>query len=285
MLADWLLRQESHELNTYRGVGRAWGYHYPSQIPDFFAPRNSPNALVSAFVGVAMLSVFEITGKRKYLDAAFGVRDYLLRALPTLLENNREKCIAYVTSGLRWRVVHVNAVAAGYLGRLAVRTADRDLAATAQKMITWVCERRNMDNTWDYTAPREQSGIGPERYHTGQVLNAISDYMTFTGDTSFVEVYSRSLRSYQEKAFLNHGSTSADAIAQGLLAFIKGAELDATYATIRDRLAEMALARAEKLKDTDQSEMVRALAEFTRSRSVTLSQSSPPLDNLAQEAA
>lgn len=250
LLADWLLRHESHELNAYQGPGRAWGYHFPWQSPGFFAPRYSPNCIVSAFVGDAMLSVFEITGKRKYLDAAFGVRDFILKGLPTLLENGEEKCIGYVPVGLRWRVININSVAAGFLARLAVRTADKELARTAGKMIHWVCERRNSDYTWDYTSPKEQSGIGPDNYHTGGILDGIYDYMTYTGDDRFAGIYAKALATYEKQFFTDEGAPKWRATrpfphdihgsAQGVMTFARASSLHPKYSEVGKRISAWA---------------------------------------------
>lgn len=252
VLADWLLRNESRELGAYSGPGKAWGYHFPWQSPGFFAPRHSPNCIVTTFVGEAMLSVFEITGKRKYLDAAFGVRDFLLKGLPTLLENDREKCIGYVPVGLRWRVININAVAGGFLSRLAVRTADRELQHTAGKMIQWVVERRNANDTWDYTSPKEQSGIGPDNYHTGGILDGLHDYMVYSGDTRFAAVYSRALDAYQKHFFEKDGAPrwrmdksyprDVHGSAQGILTFARAGRLSEKYRAVVATIAHWALA-------------------------------------------
>lgn len=251
LLADWLLRQEGHELNAYKGPGRAWGYHFPWQSPGFYAPRYSPNCIVSAFVGEAMLSVFEITGKRKYLDAAFGVRDFMLRGLPTLLENDRERCVGYVPEGLRWRVININAVAAGFLSRLGVRSADRELIHTAGKMVRWVVDRRNLDFTWDYTSPKEQSGIGPDNYHTGGILDGIYDYMTFSGDTTYAGIYLKALEAYETHFFTAEGAPKwrmhrafpmdVHGSAQGVMTFSRAATLNPKYAATADRIARWAI--------------------------------------------
>lgn len=314
ILADWLLRNESRELNAYQGVGRGWGYHFPWQSRGFYAARHTPNALVSANVGEAMLSVFEITGKRKYLDAAFGIRDYLLRALPTLLENDREKCIGYTTSGLRWRVIPVNAVVAGYLARLAVRTADRELAATSQKMITWVCDRINEDHTWDLTSPREQSGIGPDNHHTGRILDGIHDYMTYTGDASLVDVYSKALDTYEKSFFTAEGApkwkrdrvypADIQAAAQGIITFTKAAQLDPKYAAVAEKISRWTFQNLHDEKSGrfyyqkrsffiwkldlmrwNNSWMMRALSESSLLRTATTTKSAPVETTVHKEAA
>lgn len=250
-LSDWLLRNESHEINSYQGVGKAWGYHFPWQSPGFFAPRHAPNCIVTTFVGEALLSAFEITGKRKYLDAAFGVRDFLLKGLPTLLSNDHELCIGYVANGLRWRVININSVAAGFLARLAVRTVDRDLMLKTRRMIQWICNRRNTDFTWDYTSPKEQSGIGPDNYHTGGILDGIFDYMTMTGDEQFSDVYLSGLKAYQRHFFTDEGAPKwrmdrvypqdIHGAAQGIITFSKAGTIDPKYLEVAARIQDWAL--------------------------------------------
>lgn len=234
-LGDWLLQNDSKSKGAYAGTGISWGYQFPWQSPGFFAPRNYPNCIVSTFCGAAMLELFKNTGNKKYLDAALGVKEFLLKDLPVLEQTEDRKCIGYVANGPRWKVININSVVAGFLIKVAHEIGDQELARDCQKMINWVMSVREADDSWNYTIPKSDSGIGPDNYHTGGILDGVFDYMTITNDYVYLPVYTKALDFYKNKLFTEdfapkwrstknypmdvHGS------AQGILTFVRAGSI------------------------------------------------------------
>ncbi|MCB0417721.1 MAG: hypothetical protein KDD39_08730 [Bdellovibrionales bacterium] len=230
-LSDWLLANTSKAHGAYQGKGTAWGYNFPWQSPGFFAPRHYPNCIVTIFCGDALLNAYLQTRQPRYLEAALGAADFITQALPVLDSTERHLCIGYVTAPLRWRVININAVSAGFLAKLGVHANRPELIGQAKRMVAWVIDARNPDYSWNYTSPKNQSGIGPDNYHTGGILDGIADYMLASRDFTVQETYERGLSYYADKFFTAEHAPKWRAhrdypqdihgAAQGILTFCK----------------------------------------------------------------
>ena len=90
-------------LSTLMGIkspgnwsGNCWGYHYPWQDPGFYAPTNTPNAVVTSFVCEAFLDAYEVTGNNEYLKTVASAIEFFLNDLTVLKETADELCLAYM---------------------------------------------------------------------------------------------------------------------------------------------------------------------------------------------
>ena len=76
--------------------GVCWGYHYPWRDPGFYAPTNTPNAVVTAFVCEAFLKAYRITGTPKYLEMVGSAIDFFHQDLMVLKDEPEERCLGYM---------------------------------------------------------------------------------------------------------------------------------------------------------------------------------------------
>lgn len=257
-LSDWLLAHSSQGLGAYSGSGMAWGYHFPWQSPGFFAPRNYPNCIVTTFSAEALLEAFRVTNDERYLWGAEGAVEFILKDLPILESSQEEKCIGYVTSDLSWKVININSVVAGFLAKVGTLTGKKELCEDARKMINWVIRVRNDDNSWNYTCPKSQSGIGPDNYHTGGILDGIFDYMSSTNDYTHKAVYLDALKFYRDNFFTPEGGPKwrvkrvypmdIHGTAQGILTFSRAAALGPEWLSLAERVAEWAIENMQDVK-------------------------------------
>ena len=205
-----------------------------------------------------MLAAYREIGDPRYLAASEGAKNFLLQELPVLEETPDVKCIGYVSRGLKWKVININAVVAGFLAKLAKEKNDNLLMADAKKLIEWVLRSRTPKNTWNYTTPKNQSGIGPDNYHTGGILDGIYDYMSNSGDESAKEIYFLALQAYQENFFGSDGAPfwrigkrfpqDVHGAAQGILTFARAGNLDPRYLVQSSKIADWA---HRELQDRD----------------------------------
>ncbi|MEZ4752295.1 MAG: hypothetical protein R3B54_17185 [Bdellovibrionota bacterium] len=131
-LSDWLFANSSNLHGVYDGEGTAWGYNFPWQSPGFFAPRHYPNCIVTIFCAEALLEAYELTRQARFLEGALGAADFITKALPVLESTSEHLCIGYVTAPLRWRVININAVSAGFLAKLGAHAQRPDLIANSK---------------------------------------------------------------------------------------------------------------------------------------------------------
>jgi len=201
-LLDWLAQNPAQ---GYSGPG--WGYLWDWQDLGFFAPFGSPNCVVTAFVGQALLDGCLALEEERYLRLARGAVEFILRDLKVLYEDEDKKCLAYVPgAGVTMRVMDVSALAGAFLARVDRLTGQRELAGEARRLLGYVVDKQTPEGGWYYTDPPEDSPLKIDNYHTGFILEALLDYELATGDRSFRGAYERGLRFYAGRLFLPDGA-------------------------------------------------------------------------------
>jgi hypothetical protein len=251
-LSEWLLQHASARLGAYEGRGTAWGYHFPWQSPGFFAPRHSPNCYVTVLCAEALLCTYQETRQERWLDAARGACEFILRELPILEEDGERKCIGYVQQGPKWKVININSVSAGLLAKVGAECGEAEYLSQARRMLNWTVAKAKPNHSWNYTEPFEQSRIGPDNYHTGGILDGIHDYMAASGDRSFLGAFERGLDFYQRELFTPDMAPKwrdtrpyphdIHGCAQGTLTFCNASSLDSRHLATALRCIEWAAA-------------------------------------------
>jgi hypothetical protein len=259
VLGDWLLTHDSASLHAYSGVGLGWGYHFPWQSPGFYAPRHSPNCIVTSFCADALLSLYAVTQDPRLLDAAREAAVFLLKALPVLEEFSDRKCIGYVPVGPKWKVVNINAVAAGFLSKYATTVNDKHVMEEARRLVAWTVYAQNPEGSWNYSVPRSQAKLGPDNYHTGGILDGLWDYLSASRDRAFLDPYTRGLTFYECHFFTQDGAPRWRAnrtypmdihgAAQGILSFTKAAALDRRHLQRAKGIAGWAIRQMQDAKE------------------------------------
>jgi uncharacterized protein YyaL (SSP411 family) len=230
--------------------GACWGYHYDWQDAGFYAPRDTPNAVVTSFVCEAYLDGFRLTGDARYLELVASAADFFLRDLTVLKDEAEELCLAYMPLPMTMRVMDVSMLIASVLAQFSSLAGDGRHAGTARRLFTYVVRRQTDEGAWWYADPPRDSHIRHDNYHTGFILDAMHRWMAASGDWSCRERYQAGLRFYAERLFNADGSprwrSDADfphdihGAAQGILTFSRHPE---EWPGLAPRIAAWALQR------------------------------------------
>ena len=201
-LLDWL---EHAAVEGYSGL--CWGYFWDWQDLGFFAPFGSPNCVVTAFVGQALLDGYECTGDERYLRMAYSCLDFIRHDLKVLYADEAMKCVSYVPAkNIRMVVMDVSALAGALMARVYRHTGEKELATEARKLVNYVVDKQTDYGAWFYTHPPGDSPVKHDNYHTGFILDALLDYELATGDDRYRAAYRRGLKFYREHLFLPDGA-------------------------------------------------------------------------------
>jgi hypothetical protein len=239
-------------LNELRSPGQwhgaCWGYHYDWQDAGFFAPRNTPNAVVTSFVCEAFLEGYRRTGRAEYLDVVDSAAAFFLRDLTVLKDTDEELCLGYMPVPMTVRVMDVSVLIGSVLSQHASLSGISRYARHATKLVNYVTCRQTDYGAWWYTDPPEESHIRHDNYHTGFILDALHRYMAASGDHSHQDRYETGLRFYAERLFNADGSprwmSDADyphdihGAAQGILTFSRHLQ---QWPELAQRIAEWSL--------------------------------------------
>lgn len=233
--------------------GACWGYAYPWQDLGFFAPANTPNAVVSCFVAESFIQAYRVTGKRRYLDMVGSCIGFLLNDLPVLKDTEEELCLGYMPMPMSMRVMDVSILIASVVLQYVGLSENEDtktveLRKTGERMLHYVLNRQTDYAAWFYTDPPGDSFIRHDNYHTGFILDALWRCMDATGDWSMKDKYLRGLEFYATKLFNSDGSPrwmsdrdfphDIHGAAQGIITFSRHTDL---YPGLAENIARWAI--------------------------------------------
>lgn len=229
-------------------AGNCWGYHYPWQDPGFYAPTNTPNAVVTSFVCEAFLMAWEMTGETDYLDVVRSACEFFDRHLTVLRDTPEELCFSYMPMPMTMRVMDVSVLIGAVMAGVARADDDAQMANKAARLVRFVAERQTDYGAWFYTDPPGDSHIRHDNYHTGFILDALDRYMRRTGEDAYVSHYETGLEFYARELFNADGAPrwmsdkdfphDIHGAAQGVLTFARHLH---NYPELADRVAAWAL--------------------------------------------
>ena len=211
--------------------GICWGYHYPWQDLGFFAPTNTPNAVVTSFVCEAFLDAYRLTKETGYLDVVESASDFFINDLTVLLDKPQKLCLGYMPMPMKMRVMDVSILIGAVLAQLVSFGKRLDLEDHARRLVAYVVGQQTDYGAWYYTDPPEDSPIRHDNYHTGFILDALWRYMEALQEWDYQDSYIKGLEFYSGKLFNNDGSPrwmshkdfphDIHGAAQGILTFSK----------------------------------------------------------------
>ena len=90
-LLEWLLANPSQGFK-----GLSWGYPHPWQDVGLFAPRHSPNRVVTCWVGFAFAEAVRLTEDERFRDALERIAEFLTEEPNVIHDDAEMTCYRYV---------------------------------------------------------------------------------------------------------------------------------------------------------------------------------------------
>jgi rhamnogalacturonyl hydrolase YesR len=246
VLLQWLLEHPSTGCQNL-----CWGYNFIWQSTLFLQDKFEPNAVVSTFVGEALVHGYRLTKKDQYLRAACLVADFIINDLPVLHDTEDERAIAYVLRKVDAIVLNNQVLTGAFLIKVWKETGNEKLEDIAQRQFNYTINRRTDYHAWYYTYPHGKSHITHDNYHTGGILDGILEYYEETGDDRYMQVYWDGLKYYQQYLFEPNGAPrwmnnkkyplDIHGAAQGIISFAKAARHDASFMPQAQLIADWTL--------------------------------------------
>lgn len=253
-LLDWLIANPAQS-----EYGMCWGYQHPWQDVGFFARAHLPNRVVTYFVCTALMNCFDITGDEKYYNAAKAALHFLLEAPKVLYEDDTMKCLSYVPSEkINWIVMDVSILTGAVVARINSVEKDEKIAVEARKLVNFVVDKQTDYGAWYYTHPAKDHPRKHDNYHTGYIVDAIFDYMKYSGDKSFEKQYLEGVKYYRDVLFTKEGAPrwanektfplDVHGSAQGIISFLRASQYDETYIAEAEKVALWAVEKMQNKK-------------------------------------
>ena len=227
-LLDWL------DANSLPGFsGKCWGYDHDWQNLHFLAPKDTPNLVVTGNVAYAFYEAYLTFGEKRLFEVVQSAANFLLNDLAAPFETTDMRSISYVP-GNSWSVLNNSGLAAAILLRVWKQTGEERLRGEARRLMNFLMDKQTDYGAWHYAWPAVTSNVKHDSYHTGNVLDWLMDYITLSGDRSWMPNLEMGLAFYRDRLFTTDGAPKwrsdrayphdAHGSGQGVVTFCKAAE-------------------------------------------------------------
>ena len=156
-------------LKGFRGA--CWGYNFDWQSRSFFAPKDTPTIIPTAFAARALCEAAEVIDRDEYLPFARTVCDFILNDLNRSDETSEEVCFSYSPLD-QTRVFNASLMAAEVLATVGGMLREQSLCEGAMRATRYVVRRQLNDGSWAYGADGHQAWS--DNFHTGFMLTSLS---------------------------------------------------------------------------------------------------------------
>ena len=222
----------SMKIDGYSGA--AWGYNFDWQSRNFFAPRELPTIVATAFAARALV-------EGDLHEEARSVCEFIKKDLPRSVDNETEVCFSYAPNS-NTRVFNASLLAAEVLAS----TGEPELLDLAERATRYVVNNQRPDGSWYYGADPKQSWI--DNFHTAYILFSMQRIINSTSfGAEFQPALERGYEYWKNNFFLADGwpkyyhddpyPADAHAAASAIVTFLECAALDNDAATLAQNVA------------------------------------------------
>ncbi len=227
--------------------GAAWGYNFDWQSRNFYASKNTPTIVATAFAARALIEgarcLRDVGQDRKdldpdlqdeYVNVARSVCDFIWRDLPRTVESEREICFSYAP-GSNTRIFNASLLAAEVLASVGHVTGDYELLNYAERATRYVINNQQTDGSWVYGTDPKQSW--KDNFHTAYVLFSLKRIIDVSSaKEEFQPALERGYQFWKTSFFLAEGwpkyydddpyPVDAHAAASAIVTFLECRDLD-----------------------------------------------------------
>jgi hypothetical protein len=222
---DFLDGLRSMKIDGYSGA--CWGYNFDWQSRNFFAPRNSPTIVPTAFAARALIEA----GLHR---EARSVCEFIMKDLPRTVDTESEICFSYAPN-TGTRIFNASLLAAEVLASVGKQTGETKLIELADRAARYVVNNQQPDGSWSYGTDPKQSWI--DNFHTAYVLFSLKRIIEVSSrKQEFQSALERGYHYWKNTFFLADGwpkyydhdlyPADAHAAASAIVTFLEFRELD-----------------------------------------------------------
>lgn len=182
--------------------GNCWGYNFDWQSWTFLRPKGTPTIVNTSFIGHALLDCYELTGRRKALELAIPIKDFILNDLHRTWEGETF-CFSYTPVDTE-AVHNANLLGGSILARLMAHCDDDRLKPAVTGSLNYSMRHQRQDGSWFYAETDLQSWI--DSFHTGFNLQAIRYILQAGLAREHEHAYRQGVRFYARNFFLKDGT-------------------------------------------------------------------------------
>jgi hypothetical protein len=245
----------SKRIDGYSGA--AWGYNFPWQSRNFFAERETPTIVPTAFAARAFLEACQAFGDQTFLQIARSVCDFIKKDLKRTVETAEEICFSYSPSDAT-QIFNASVLAGETLAAVGDATGESDLCDLAARAACYVARRQREDGSWTYGTGPQQQWV--DNFHTAYVLLSLSRISKgcVGGSVEADSALEPGFKYWRETFFLADGGpkyyhdslypVDAHAAATAIVTLLELREWDSSAPALAEKIAGWTL---RNLRDTE----------------------------------
>jgi len=185
----WL---EANSCKDYSGY--CWGLGFDYQNRTVYVNKSLPNLVNTYYCANAFLDAFRFFKEPRYY--------FILKDLG-FEEANHSVCLNYYP-GQKSYIHNANMLGAALLSRVYKHTADEELLKIAHRAVQYTIKCQLENGSWYYGEKKSLRWI--DNFHTGYVLEALHNYMQYTGSNEFLPRLLKGIQYYKAHLFLSDGT-------------------------------------------------------------------------------
>lgn len=236
---DFLSGLLSMKIDGYSGA--CWGYNFDWQSRNFFAPRNTPTIVPTAFAARALIEA----GSQYAHDEVRSVCEFIAKDLPRTVATESEVCFSYAPN-TDTRIFNASLLAAEVLASVGTQTGETELLELADRAARYVVNNQQPDGSWLYGTDPKQSWI--DNFHTAYVLFSLKRIIDVSScKHEFQQSLERGYRYWKSNFFLADGwpkyydhdlyPADAHAAASAIVTLLECRELDNDALSLAQNIA------------------------------------------------
>ena len=252
ILANWLIKNKSKFSGNF-----SWGYNFPWQSSQRKLESGIPTIVNSSFIGDSFLELYSLTSKKKYLEVAESICEFILEDLQ-ISKFDEGICFSYTP--LDKHIVHnANVLGASLLDKVSKLNNSEKYARYSNKAFNYTISQQKSNGMWPYSLDRI---TGTERnqidWHQGFILDSLCEYLT--NNPNSPEHYFSSMINgsefYANKQFTKQGVSKwrwpkvwpvdIHNQAQGIITFANLSSFDGNFLLISEKIATWTIVNFKK---------------------------------------
>ena len=182
---------------------KAFGYNFDWQSRVFYAPKDTPTIVPTAFVARAFVESYKLFGEEGDLEFAKEICGFILNELETPHRTEDEICFSYKPKDTSL-IYNASLLAGETLAAVGAIISSDEMRDAAAKAMRFVLRRQNEDGSWLYGPGSKHQWI--DNFHTAFVLSSLDRINENLGNEEAEAAIRKGLSYWIDNLFLDDGT-------------------------------------------------------------------------------
>ena len=164
------------------------------------AGEKQVSPLLTAWTGELFMDAWKLFGTEEYSNIAGEIAAYFIKEHPRAEDNNT--IYFFYDSNHSFRVYNASAVISSFVIRYGSIFDHPEMLRIGKKGLSYIQKVQNRDGSWFYGEERICRYV--DNFHTGFVLKAIWDAISYLNVSDYVDCFNKGITFYKKSLFIDH---------------------------------------------------------------------------------